>query len=367
MRAGSARAARAPWAPHRMAQIEPTSIERAGALRVSVAPPRSAAGTADAHDTSVAADARDASDASDPGGFAQTAAALLRACRPQQWVKNVLVLAAPGAAGVLFDAEVPGRVALAFIAFCLLASCTYLLNDVHDRAEDAQNPSKRGRPVASGEVSPRLAVVTAAVLAVAGLLVATACRPELAAVGAGYLALTAAYTTWLRDVAVADIVAVAACFIIRAIAGGVATAVPVSRWFVIVTCFGALFLVAGKRYAELDGASGLMPSQPTGTRSTIRPSLRAYSVAYLQFVMMVAGAVAIGAYCLWAFQHRAEGVGIWYDITIVPFVMWVFRYALLVDQGSGHAPEELVLGDRFLLSMSVAWAALFAGAVYVGG
>jgi decaprenyl-phosphate phosphoribosyltransferase len=339
-----------------MAQIEPTSTEHAGSLRTPATSWLPVDG----------ARSRDGSDAGEPSGFTRTAVAVVRACRPHQWVKNVLVLAAPGAAGVLLDAEVPGHVALAFIAFCLLASCTYLLNDVHDRVEDAGNPAKRTRPVASGEVSPHLAVATAVVLALAGLAVAAACRPELAGVGAAYLALTAAYTRWLREVAVADIVAVAACFVVRAIAGGVATAVPVSRWFVIVTCFGALFLVAGKRYAELSAAS-TTPSQLDGAASTLRPALRAYSVGYLQFVMMVAGAVAIGAYCLWAFQHRAEGVAAWYDITILPFVMWVFRYALLVDQGSGHAPEELVLGDRFLLSMSLAWAALFAGAVYVGG
>jgi decaprenyl-phosphate phosphoribosyltransferase len=289
-----------------------------------------------------------------------TARELVRACRPKQWSKNLLVLAAPGAAGVLFHPDVPGQVAAAFVAFCLLSSATYLLNDVHDRVEDARDERKRTRAVAAGEISVPLALSTALLLALGGLGLAAIVRPELAAVGAGYLALTGIYTLWWRNVAVADIVAVAAGFVIRAFAGGVATDVPLSRWFVIVTSFGAVFLVAGKRYAELQAAEGSSSTSPR------RASLRAYTAPYLRFVMTLAAAVAVGAYCLWAFQRRGHGGSLWYDLTILPVVMWLLRYALLVDQGSGHAPEELVLGDRFLLAMSVAWAAIFAGAVYGG-
>jgi decaprenyl-phosphate phosphoribosyltransferase len=298
-----------------------------------------------------------------------SALALVRACRPKQWTKNLLLLAAPAAAGVLGHADVAGRVALGFAAFCLLSSCTYLLNDVHDREEDAHHPRKRARPIASGEVSVPLLL-----LGVAGLGLAALATPALAAMGAGYLALTGAYTLWWRSIAVADIAGVAAGFVIRALAGGVAAGVPDSRWFVIVASFGALFIVTGKRYAELYGGSGLAARDVStespgnvapGTRS-MRASLQNYSAGYLQFVMILAAAVAVGAYCLWAFQRRADGTSLWYDFTIVPFVLWLMRYALLVDQGQGEAPEEMVLGDRFLLAMSVVWVMTFAGAVYVG-
>jgi decaprenyl-phosphate phosphoribosyltransferase len=208
-------------------------------------------------------------------------------------------------------------------------------------------------------------------------------------VGAGYLLLTASYTFWLRNVAVADIAAVTAGFVIRAIAGGVAVDVPVSRWFLIVTSFGALFLVAGKRYGELLASTGADPNtepaervgdQSLGTaiaethgppaaaaRGPVRAPLRIYSAAYLRFVMILAAAVTVGAYCLWAFGRPGHGVAVWYDLTIVPFVLWLLRYALLVDQGLGAAPEELVLNDGFLLTMSFAWVAIFAAAVYAGG
>jgi decaprenyl-phosphate phosphoribosyltransferase len=229
-------------------------------------------------------------------------------------------------------------------------------------------------------------VGTALALAIAGLALAAAVRPALAGMGAGYLALTTTYTLWWRSVAVADIAAVTAGFVIRAIAGGVAVDVPVSRWFVIVTSFGALFLVAGKRYAELVGSDGADAPRvlaathaeqfgdwmtetpgPSSGAGSVRAPLRVYSAAYLRFVMILAAAVAVGAYCLWAFQRRGHGVSVWYDLTILPFVLWLLRYALLVDQGLGQAPEELVLGDRFLLAMGFAWTAIFAGAVYVGG
>jgi decaprenyl-phosphate phosphoribosyltransferase len=244
-----------------------------------------------------------------------------------------------------------------------------------------RHPRKRTRAVAAGDISVTTAVVSALVLAAAGLGLAAAVRPEFAGIGAGYLALTASYTLWWRSVAVADIAGVAAGFVVRALAGGVAVDVPLSRWFVIVTSFGALFLVAGKRYAELvssdhqPATSGPATTSPTSASASPvaagdgvgRPSLRNYSPSYLRFVMVLAAAVAVGAYCLWAFQPRSGGASLWYDLTILPFVLWLLRYALLVDRGAGEAPEDLVLGDGFLIVMSLAWALTFAGAVYVGG
>jgi decaprenyl-phosphate phosphoribosyltransferase len=281
---------------------------------------------------------------------------LIRACRPKQWIKNLLVIAAPGAAGVLTRPEVPGRLVLAFVAFCALSSSTYLLNDVRDRAEDRLHPRRRNRPIASGALPLRLAVFAAVALAVGGLALALAVRPWLAAVGLCYLLLTGSYTLWWRQVAVADLAAVAGGFILRALAGGAATNVTVSRWFLLVTSFGALFLVTGKRYAELRSA---------GSGTITRASLSAYSERYLRFVIGLAATVATTAYCLWAFQRSHQPHITWYELTVIPFVLWLLRYALLIEQGEGEAPEELVLSDRFLLTMSAAWTALFVAGVYV--
>jgi decaprenyl-phosphate phosphoribosyltransferase len=302
--------------------------------------------------------------------------ALVRACRPRQWIKNLLVLAAPGAAGVLTHAEVPQRLAVTFVSFCALSSATYLLNDLHDREEDRAHARRSLRPIASGLVSPRLAVVTAVLLVIAGLAMQFAVRPALAGVGLAYLLLTGSYTLWWRSVAVADIAAVSGGFVLRALAGGVAVDVAVSRWFLAVTSFGALFLVAGKRYAELRafeeqaaaaprGENGEGPSPPTAV--PLRASLGEYSQRYLRFVIALSATATTTAYCLWAFQRSHQARISWYELTVIPFVLWLLRYALLIDGGAGESPEELVLGDRFLLTMSAAWIALFVAGVYVFG
>ena len=204
----------------------------------------------------------------------------------------------------------------------------------------------------------RAAVTAALLLALGGLALALAVRPALAGVGVGYLALTAGYTLWWRSVAVADIAAVAGGFVLRALAGGVATSVPVSRWFMLVTSFGALFVVAGKRYAELTGGGHAAP---------VRASLREYSPQYLRFVLGLAATVTTTGYCLWAFQRAHSAKLSWYELTVIPFVLWLLRYALLLDRGDGQAPEELVLHDGFLLSMSAAWLVVFVCGVYVAG
>jgi len=280
---------------------------------------------------------------------------VLRACRPRQWSKNVLLLAAPAAAGVITRVPVATSVLAGAVAFCMLSSATYLLNDVRDLPHDRHHPRKRARPIASGALSARSALTIAAILAVAGLALAAAVRLELAAVGCGYLALTASYSLWWRRVVVVDILAIAAGFVLRAAAGGAATDVALSRWFLVVTSCGAIFVVAGKRYSELFGeARGHL------TRAT----LRRYSAGALRAILFLAAAGAIGAYGIWAFRRPEHGP--WYEITIVAVVMWLARYAQLIGRGRGEAPEELILRDRALLLLTIAWTALFLAGVYVG-
>jgi decaprenyl-phosphate phosphoribosyltransferase len=283
--------------------------------------------------------------------------AYLRLARPKQWLKNVLVLAAPGAAGVLNEPGALFDTIIAFVCFCLAASGTYYLNDALDVEADRLHPKKRYRPVASGAISVRSAVVTGTGLLVAAVALSFAARWELALVIAGYLALTVAYSMWLKNEAVIDLAAVAAGFVLRAVGGGVAVGVPISPWFLIVAASASLFMVTGKRHAELlelgDDAGGH------------RRALDVYSHSFLGFVRAVASSVAILAYCLWAFEKSAPvGNPIWFELSIVPFVLAILRYALLLEQGKGGAPEELVLADRTLQVIGVAWAVLFAIAVH---
>jgi decaprenyl-phosphate phosphoribosyltransferase len=280
---------------------------------------------------------------------------LLRACRPRQWSKNLLVLAAPCAAGVIDRPLVAAQVAGAFVVLCLVSSATYLVNDVRDREQDRRHPRKRLRPVAAGELSPRTALRVAAVLALVGVAGATAITPGLGAIACGYLALTASYSLWLRRVVVLDILAIAAGFVLRAIAGGVATDIYLSRWFVIVTASCAIYLVAAKRYAELREHAGSSPARAT---------LRRYSPGILRLTLLTSATVAGVAYTGWAFTRPSQLV--WYGLSIAPFLLWLGRYAILVGTGAGQAPEELILRDRTLLALSITWSLLFLGSVYVG-
>jgi decaprenyl-phosphate phosphoribosyltransferase len=286
------------------------------------------------------------------------APALLRLARPKQWAKNVLVVAAPGAAGVLTQPEAAFKTLIAFVCFCLAASSTYFLNDALDVEADRRHPKKRYRPVAAGEVSPRAAVVGSVVLGAAALALCFAARWQLVLVIGGYIALTITYTLWLKHEPVLDLGAVACFFVLRAIAGGIAVGVPISPWFLIVAGAGSLFMVTGKRSAELRqlGAGAI----------SHRRALAGYTEAFLSYVRAVASSVAILAYCLWAFEKSATvGEQGWFEVSIVPFALGILRYALLLSQGEGGAPEELVLSDRVLLALGLVWVVCFGIAVHI--
>jgi decaprenyl-phosphate phosphoribosyltransferase len=280
---------------------------------------------------------------------------LLRACRPRQWSKNLLVFAAPAAAGWIGRPAIAAETLAALVVLCMISSATYLVNDVRDREQDRLDLRKRMRPVAAGELSVRAALWTAAVLAVAGIALATAIAPYLGLLAVAYLVLTASYSLWLRRVVVLDILVVAAGFVVRALAGGVATDIYLSRWFVIVTACCAVFLVTAKRYAELRAHTGLGPARAT---------LRRYSLGHLRLTLALSATAAVVAYAAWAFT-RPENV-VLCALTIPPLVLWLARYAKLIGMGGGQAPEELILRDRALLGLGAAWVVLFLVSVYAG-
>jgi decaprenyl-phosphate phosphoribosyltransferase len=283
------------------------------------------------------------------------AGGLVRAARPRQWVKNVLVFAAPAAAADLGNGGVIVSALLAFVAFCLVSSATYLLNDVVDADADRVHPTKRERPIAAGLVSPRAGIVFAVVLLAGGLGLAYAVSWRLGLLLTGYKALTIAYTFRLKHTATVDIVVVASGFVVRAVAGGVATDIVLSEWFLTVTSFGSLFMVAGKRHGEMLG----------GGSSSTRPALAQYTLAHLQFLVTMSAAVTIVTYCLWAFDHPRTSDIPWWGLSIVPFVVGIMRYALLVDRGRGGTPEDIIIGDPGMRLVGATWLALFLGSVYL--
>jgi decaprenyl-phosphate phosphoribosyltransferase len=233
--------------------------------------------------------------------------------RPRQWIKNLLVIAAAGAAGALDHDDVPVRVSLAFVAFCMLASGIYAINDVSDADEDRLHPRKRFRPVAAGELEPPVAVALGVALVVLGLALCTAIRPLLGVVGAGYVALTLSYTLVWRHLLLLDIVAIAGGFVLRALAGGVAPPVNLSRWFVLVVTAAAVFVAAGKRHGELRRTVGA--NVLVGRRRV----LEGYTELRLRLILAISGAVAVIAYAGWVFKlPDVDGVP-WRPLTLIPF------------------------------------------------
>lgn len=291
-------------------------------------------------------------------GTAESVRAYLAMMRPRQWVKNALVIAAAGAAGALGHDDVPARVGLACAAFCLLASGIYAINDVRDAPEDRRHPRKRFRPVASGQIAPGAANAFGLALLVVGLAICLAIRPLLAVVGLGYIASSLTYTLVWRHILLLDILAIAAGFVLRAVAGGVAAPVALSRWFLLVVTFAAVFVAAGKRRSEL------LHARASGRRP--RQVLERYSPARLRVLLLASGAGAVFCYCMWAFTVPDGGANPWRPLTAVPFAACILRYGARLRAGDGEAPEDLVLGDRGLIAAGAAWLVLFALSVHAG-
>lgn len=281
--------------------------------------------------------------------------------RPKQWLKNTLVIAAAGAAGALGHDDVPGRVGVAFFAFCLLASGIYAINDVRDRHEDRLHPRKRYRPVAAGELTPTAAKALGVVLMATGLGLCAFIAPLLALVGAGYLALTLSYTLVWRHLLLLDIIAIGGGFVLRAVAGGAAAPVALSRWFLLVITCAAVFIAAGKRFAELRRTDS---EATAGQAAPRRRVLEGYSELRLRVIMAASAAAALFAYSVWAFQLPVVDGVPWRLLTIAPFAFCLLQYGRLVLAGGGEAPEDVLFRDRVLQLAGLAWLVLFALGVH---
>lgn len=287
------------------------------------------------------------------------AAGLIKALRPRQWVKNLLVLVAPLAAlggGVEYDyRDIGYQVTIAFVVFCMASSSIYLINDARDVEADRAHPTKQYRPIAAGVVPEWLAYVVAVVLGAASLIISWLLTPNLALVMAVYLAIQLAYCFGLKHQAVLDICIVSSGFLIRAIAGGVAAAIPLSQWFLLVMAFGSLFMAAGKRYAELQLA------ERTGAK--IRRALESYTTSYLRFVWTLAATAVVVCYGLWAFERDAVAGTSWFAVSMIPFTIAILRYAVDVDGGIAGEPEDIALRDRVLQLLAVAWIGTIGAAI----
>ncbi len=289
---------------------------------------------------------------------------LARAARPRQWPKNLLVFAAPAAAGSLAQPAPLGRAGLAALLFLLASAGTYLVNDVVDAPADRAHPHKRLRPVASGELAPRRALAAGSALAAAALVGAGLLSGAgLLEVIAAYLATSTAYSLLLKRVPIVELGCVASGFVLRAVAGGVADHLAISGWFLAVACAGALFVVAGKRSAEL--------RQLGPAAVAHRLVLGWYRPGLLATLRLAAGLAAAVAYGLWAFSRAGHlDLGdvdlddLAVKLSLLPFLVGVLLTERAFERGEGGAPEELALRRHDLQVLAGACVLLVAIGVY---
>jgi decaprenyl-phosphate phosphoribosyltransferase len=284
--------------------------------------------------------------------------ALIVTMRPAQWIKNILVAAAPLAAGDTSSASVRGTV-VAFVTFCLASSAVYCLNDLVDVDADRRHPTKRRRPIAAGTLNRKPAAAAAVVLFVIAEALAVTARTHLLwLIILVYAGASTAYSLGLKHAAVIELAIVSSGFLLRAVAGGSAAGLPISQWFLIVASFGSLLLVAGKRLSELLTEC----AEPTPARRI----LSAYTPSFLRMVITVAAAVTCTAYCLWAFEIGGPDPSNWAAVSVAPFVIALLRYAMDADAGRVEEPEVVVRRDRVLQALGLIWLITFSIGAFSG-
>ena len=284
---------------------------------------------------------------------------LLVSLRPEQWTKNLLVFAGALFGAHLFDVSALVKAGVTFVIFCALSGAVYLFNDFADRAADQRHPLKRNRPIASGALSPTLALVVGVGLGLGGVAAAAAISPLLAVIAAVYFALLLVYSFVLKHLVIIDALTIAGGFVLRAAAGAVAIAVPISHWLLVCTTLLALFLSFSKRRHELtllaDGAI------------EHRPILHEYSPYLLDQMIAVVTASTLVAYTLYATDtETAQKLGTSRLGLTIPFVLYgIFRYLYLVHQKrTGGSPTELLVTDRPLLVCVALWGLAVALILY---
>jgi len=284
---------------------------------------------------------------------------ILKLMRPTQWSKNTVLFAALIFAKHLFDPHSVLLAILGFLAFCAVSSGAYVMNDLHDMERDRQHPLKSLRPLPSGRVSRRTAVVLAFLLMASGLLGAAVLGAGFGLLTALYLLLQVAYTFSVKDAVILDVMSIATGFVIRAVAGGVLIAVPISPWLIICTFLLALFLGFCKRRHELV----LLDDRATEHRT----SLREYNPYFLDQMISVVTASTVVAYAIYTVSPEVrEKLGTDQLYLTIPFVLYgIFRYLYLVHQKEeGGNPTQLLLTDRPLALDVVLWVATAAMLLY---
>lgn len=296
---------------------------------------------------------------------------MLKALRPQQWVKNLSLFASIIFTGQLFNLNLFLLSVLGFIVFCILSSASYLLNDIVDAPLDRLHPEKKHRPIASGALPSHRAFEIFAILSILGLVSAFLLSTSFFLISATFLILHILYSLYLKKVAVLDILAIAVSFILRVFAGEVLTGFHLSVWLLLTVVFLALFIATSKRKSELELIG-----------ATTRPSLMHYKERLLDFYASTFANSTLITYALYAYLDvppRFENIGgllsevnptllgrKWMMITIPFVVIGIMRYAQLIyEKQAGERPEKLITSDIPLITSILMWGITVIFIIYV--
>lgn len=303
---------------------------------------------------------------------------ILKLIRPRQWIKNFALFAAITFAGQLFNFPLFQKVTLSFICFCLLSSATYIVNDLFDIQKDKLHPFKKFRPLAHGDVPIFLALIIAAIFTVLGVMLSLTITPGFFILTLVYLSIQFLYSTILKSIAVVDILAIAAGYILRVYGGEFASGFHISVWLLLTTISISLFLAVGKRRSELTLVSNIKGANIDATRK----SLSHYSQRLLDVYASIFATSTFISYSLFTFLENPSGfklsLGIllpdflpafferkWLMITIIPVVYGLMRYLQdIYEKQEGESPERVLLSDIPLLSTVIIWVILVIGIVY---
>lgn len=303
---------------------------------------------------------------------------ILRLLRPRQWVKNFALFASITFAGELFNIITFEKVLLSFFVFCGLASSTYIMNDVFDVKKDRLHPFKKFRPIAHNDVPIPIASALAIFLILFSLIVAKTITPGFFAISLTYLFMQFMYSSFVKSIAVLDILLIAAGYILRVYAGEFASGFHISVWLLLTTISISLFLAIGKRRSEL---TLLLKNKDSNLQET-RKSLMHYSEKLLDIYAAIFATSTFITYSLFTFLENPGGfklsIGVflpdflptsfqrkWLMITIIPVVYGLMRYIQdIYEKDEGESPEKVLFSDKPLLITVAAWAIMVIFLIY---
>lgn len=303
---------------------------------------------------------------------------ILRLVRPRQWIKNFAVFASITFAGELFDVPIFLNVAGAFIVFCGLSSATYIINDIFDIEKDRLHPFKKFRPLANRDIPVSFGISFAILLIVASLALAKSITPTFFAISIVYLFIQFLYSSFLKSIAVLDILVIASGYILRVYGGEFASGFHISVWLLLTTISISLFLAVGKRRSELTLLSVTKDANITATRKT----LSHYSDRLLDVYASIFATSTFISYSLFTFLENPIGFKLnlsvlvpdnlsvfferkWLMITIIPVVYGLMRYIQdIYEKHEGESPERVLLSDIPLLTSVIVWVILVIALIY---